>query len=185
MRLLSRHQPPAPAISPMSFGEWVARAFAREQSTAGLAFAALERLCCNAASLLCGAAFAEPDWARSCEGLDAEASEAAIVARRTGDGFKAALADRQNTVLAWPWDHLGTRLAWQATRGGATGEPALGQRLQARAAAYALRHHEQLEAALTGWQEIAPAYRQGHGEALSLTAMGRQSLALYREQVSP
>jgi hypothetical protein len=148
-------------------------------------FARLEQVCSNAGSALCGAAYAEPGALGSLLTIGQElAGEAALVAKRTGDGFKACLDDRQHTVLTWPWDHLATRVAWEASRTGDTSEETVGRRLGDIGAAYALRHREQLAVVLDLWQQVAAGAVEPvpAAEPPSLVAMGRQLLAAFQVQ---
>lgn len=164
------------------FGEWVLHSFTGDEATERMTFAQLEGVCSRAASLLCGAVLAEPEWAWTLEEAGEAAEDAALIARRTADGFRAALADGTRVVLAWPWDHLGTRCAWLATRDGDPSVAATGERLLAASAAYARRHRDQLRAACTAWEEIAASV-QGPGPRPSLTTMGRQALELWQREV--
>ncbi|MCK9517744.1 MAG: hypothetical protein M0R74_01775 [Dehalococcoidia bacterium] len=186
MWFFRRRRPEAATQLPgPSFGEWALRSFASDEPVPGMTFARLEQVCSNAASLLCGAAYAEPEAARDAAPSDATlAEEASLMARRTADGFKAALADRDNAVLAWPWDHLATRLAWQATRNEATLERDLGDGLWQISALYALRHREQLQHVLSLWDQVASGVLTGaQSRRPSLERMGREALAAYRSGV--
>lgn len=174
--------PPAEAAKPASFGAWLLGQFAGGEPAASLPFAKLERACSNAASLVCGAAFARPEAFRRADILrPALREEAGVVARRTADGFKAALADRENTVLAWPWEHMGTSLAWQATRAGEPAVSALGERVEELAGAYAIFYREQLAAVLDLWRQVAAGVYRGEREP-DLPAMGAEMLAAFEAQ---
>lgn len=178
MNLLRRKAPPPPEPAVPGFGEWLLRQFANGESTAALPFATVERLCANAGSLLSGAAFARPEqFARPAPGP--VYGEAALVAKRTADGFRASLADRQNTVLAWPWDHVATAAAWSATRAGDTSEHALGEAIEGVSVAYAFNHREQLGAVLNLWRDVAAGVRHTGGPA-DLEAMGGEMFDAYR-----
>ncbi len=171
--------PGQPARQP-SFGAWLLEQFAGGEPVGELPFARLERVCSNAASLVCGAAYAEPAAFERPELWGPELrTEAGVVSRRTADGFKAALADREHTVLAWPWEHMGTSLAWQATRSGEVTAERLGERLEGLAAAYALVHRAQLEAVIDLWRQVAAAVYRGEQEP-DLPRMGSEMLAAYR-----
>jgi hypothetical protein len=149
--------------------------FADGKRLADLPFSEVERLCANAGSLLVGAAYSMPGRFELAVGRE---KDAALVARRTADGFKASLADRQNAVLAWPWDHLATTVAWEATRDGDTSEAALGRALSEIGGAYALRHREQAGAVLGLWQQVASGVHAGP-QRPDLERMGREMLAAY------
>lgn len=171
--------PPAEAAKPASFGAWLLAQFAGDAPAGALPFQQLERACSNAASLVCGAAFARPEAFRRADILrPALREEAGVVARRTADGFKAALADREHTVLAWPWEHMGTSLAWQATRAGEADAAALGERLETLAGAYAIFYREQLAAVLDLWRQVAAGVYRGEREP-DLPAMGAEMLAAF------
>jgi len=143
-------------------------------------YSEVERLCANAGSLLLGAAFAEPASFEQQVSPDPRVlREAALLSRRTADGFKASLADPRNAVIAWPWDHLATAVAWEATRRGDTSEDALGEPMQAVGAAYALRHHDQLAAVLDLWRQVAAGVRRS-GEAPDLSHMGSEMLLAFK-----
>ena len=157
----SRAVASAPPVS--AFGEWVVRRLTPETPTAALNFAQLEQVLSNAASLICGAVY---DDARAFLGrvlLDVPAQhEAMIIAKRTADGFQASLDDRDHVVLAWPWDHLATRVAWLSTRAGTTAEPSVGEALFVASVTYTLMHRQQLDSVFALWAEIAAGFRQAH-----------------------
>ena len=134
---------------------------------ASLPYAEVERLCANAGSLLCGAAFARPAAFAGRVPTAEVAYEAALLARRTADGFKASLADRKNTVIAW-----------QATRANDTSEDALGEVLLALGTCYATRHREQLAAVLDLWGQVARGVHRGPNEP-DLARMGEEMLSAY------
>ncbi len=139
-------------------------------------------MCSNAASVLFGALFVEPGAVATPAAPDADlAAEAALLAKRTGDGFKACLADRRHTVLTWPWDHLATRVAWEATRRGDASEEALGHRLSEIAAAYAANHRDQLAVVLDLWSQVAAGVvaTVPGAEPPSLAGMGRTLFAAF------
>ena len=176
--------PPAPTGAP-GFAAWLLEQFSPAVPTSGLPYAEVERLCANAGSLLFGAAFARPAAFPPALGDELPArTEAALLAKRTADGFKASLADRQNAVIAWPWDHLATSVAWQATRDQDTSERALGEALSQVAVCYNLRHRDQLEAVLGLWRQIA-GNLQHTGESPDLAAMGAQMLSAYETAHPP
>lgn len=150
-----------------------------------MTFSELEQVCSNAGSLLCAAAYGDPETAGARVELDSDlAAEADLVARRTGDGFRACLKDRENTIITWPWDHLATRVAWGATRAESVSERSLGDRLFGIAAAYALRHRDQLGVVLDLWGQVvvglvaAPA----GGGPPNLLEMARQLLRAFDEE---
>ncbi|MGE5597616.1 MAG: hypothetical protein ACM3S1_16450 [Hyphomicrobiales bacterium] len=174
MRFFRRERAPA---SP-GFGEWVLRSFERGQQLDALPFARVEQVCSNAASLLCAAALARGETAAALVELDGESlAEADLIARRTADAFRAALDDPEHSVLAWPWDHMATRAAWQASRSGATTRAVLGRQLQLLATAYALHHADQLARVIDIWESVA-AGLPGDGRP-DLTAMGAAALDAY------
>ena len=143
-------------------------------------YSEVERLCANAGSVLCGAAYAAPaQFQPFVPELPALQLEAALLSRRTADGFKASLADRQNAVIAWPWDHLATLVAWEATRSETVSEEALGETLMGIGGTYALRHREQLTAVLELWQQVAGAVHSAPAPP-DLARMGSQMLAAYQ-----
>jgi hypothetical protein len=144
-----------------------------------MTFARLERVCSNAGQLLCGAVFARPEAFRdTIHDSRPLLREGEVVARRTADGFRASLADRTDTVLAWPWDHMATAIAWTATRDGDLSEPALGTALTGLGAAYSLAHREQLAAVVDLWQQVAAGLNQQGGPP-DLRLMGRDMLDAY------
>ncbi len=176
VNFLRRTKPTEP-LAHATFGAWLLGHFAGGREFAGLPFSEVERLCANAGSLLVGAAFARP------EDFDGERSPAAVqgaalVARRTADGFKASLADRNNAVIAWPWDHMATALAWEAAKAGDGSRETLGAALGAIGAAYAVRHREQLTAVLELWEQIAAGVHTG-AERPDLARMGAEMWAAY------
>lgn len=188
MRFLRRRAVPVPAAPPPSFGPWLLRHFARGEATAEMTFTQLEQVCSNAGSVLCGAAF---DHASALlpvpEIAGPLAAEAALLARRTGDGFRACLADRQHTVISWPWDHLATRIAWEATRASDQSEEAVGRRLCDIGAAYAVRHRDQLAAVLDFWRQVTSGLRPAAAGVATpdLAQMGTTLLLAFQaEQVA-
>lgn len=174
-----RRRQPAPPAEPerTSFGEWLIRQFTGGEPTSALSFQRLERVCSNAGLLLCGAAYARPDAFRD-GAPEINRREAGVVARRTADGFKASLADRANTVLAWPWDHMATSIAWAGTRDGDVSEARLGRALTEIGTAYALVHREQLAAVIDLWQQVAAGLNPG-GPAADLQKMGSDMLQAF------
>jgi hypothetical protein len=141
-------------------------------------FSRLERVCSNAGLLLCGAAFVRPEAFSGDAQAGPGSREGNLVARRTADGFKASLADRANTVLAWPWDHMATSVAWTASRDGDASEPTLGRALTAVALAYSLHHREQLTAVVELWQQVAAGINRD-APPPDLPAMARDMLAAF------
>lgn len=141
-----------------------------------LPFARLEQLCSNTASLICGAVYAEPDTFRGRLMLEPyRQGEAALLARRTADGFQTSLRDREHVVLAWPWDHLAMRVAWQATQSGQVETGYIGDHLLATGGTYALMHREQLTAVIDLWGRVA-AVATGADTRPDLAAMGSRVL---------
>lgn len=173
---------PALAAQP-EFAEWLIRQFASDAPTAGMPFAAVERFCANACSLLIGAAFAHPE-ALPPPADRATAEEARLIARRTADGFKASLADRQHTVIAWPWDHVATAAAWAATRSGDTSAHALSEGLAGVSLTYAAHHRQQLTAVLDLWKQVAGNLHPDR-PAPDLVAMGAEMFDAYRAASTP
>ena len=177
--ILFRRRQPAPPAEPErpSFGEWLIRQFTGGEPASALSFQRLERVCSNAGLLLCGAAYARPEAFReSAPRLNRR--EAGVVARRTADGFKASLGDRANTVLAWPWDHMATSIAWTGTREGDVSEARLGRALTEIGTAYALVHREQLAAVVDLWQQVA-AGLNGDAPPPDMLAMGSDMLRAF------
>ena len=170
----SEVKPQAPPLS--SFGGWVLRSFLGEEAVATMAFARLEQVCSNAALLVCGAVYAEP--AAFAWPVSADGAEAVLVARRTADGFTRALADRNRSVLAWPWDHIATRVTWQLTQEGVLAEARLGPMIESLTVAYTSRYREQLTSVLVVWAEVAAGLASGPPP--DLTAMGRTALREFK-----
>lgn len=185
MKLFPRRARPPTCPATPSFGEWVLRCFAGDGDITVLGYAELERAAANAASLLCAAVYDNPQaMASALPAPEDTAAEAALVARRTADGFKAALADRSHTVLTWPWEHLATRVAWAAARGQPADAAALGLRLLQVGGTYALRHREQAATVLRLWADVAaglPGERERHAD---LPAMGRELFQSYCQLVA-
>lgn len=161
------------APAPPSFGTWTLRQVAHGESTAAVPFSRLEQLLSNTASLVCGAVHGSPDSFRPAAFELTIQREAALVARRTADGFRASLADRDHAVLAWPWDHIATRVAWLGTQSGELDEEHLGRSLEQIACAYALAHDEQLRAVIGVWRQVAAGVTNA-AEPPNLEAMGLQ-----------
>lgn len=181
MNVFRRKPTPAdpPAPRGPSFGEWLLRQFSAGESVGEMPFARLERVCSNAALLLCGAVHARPDDFRDPVYSTGPLSrEGALVARRTADGFKASLADRKNTVLAWPWDHMATAVAWTATRSGELTEAAVGQALTDLGVAYAIANREQLTAVIDLWVQVTTGLNPG-SPTLDMQTMGCDMLRAY------
>ena len=178
---LFRSRAPVSAPPAAAFGEWVVRRLTPEMPTATLTFAQLEQVLSNAASLICGAVY---DNARAFLGrvpLDVPAQhEAMIIAKRTADGFQASLDDRDHVVLAWPWDHLATRVAWLTAQSGNMSEAPVGEALFIATVTYTLMHREQLDSVFALWAEVAAGAQRTHGpaavpaEGASLPQMGTQ-----------
>lgn len=162
-----------------SFAEWLLRQFSGGKPMAELPYAEVERLCANAGSLLIGAAYATPNtFANRIPVQTYFAREAGLVSRRTADGFKASLADRKNAVIAWPWDHLATHVAWEATKANNTSEEALAAALTGVGGTYALRHRDQVDAVLGLWKQVAAGVHAG-AEEPDLARMGREMLSAF------
>jgi hypothetical protein len=167
----------------VSFGEWVFARVASDATLAELPFARLEQLCSNAGSLICGAAYSRPDVFRGWLTMAPDVQrEAALLSRRTADGFRASLADRNHVVLAWPWDHLATRVAWRATQGGQLAPANIGEQLLAVGGTYALMHREQFGAVVTLWAQVAAGVAVG--AAPDLAALGAQMLDAHLAEVA-
>jgi len=179
MRFLGRKQDePAPTPA-RGFAAWLLRQFNGGKPTAELPYAEVERICANAGSLLFGAAFARPEeFVESVPETGVAASEAALLSRRTADGFKASLEDRNNAVIAWPWDHLATKVAWEGTRANDTSEDHLAAAISEIGATYAIRHREQLTAVLDLWGQIATNVTT-NAQPPNLAALGEQMLTAY------
>lgn len=176
-----RRAKPLEPVARTTFGAWLLGHFAGGREIGGLPFSEVERLCANAGSLLVGAVFALPDSfakERTPEALQ----DAALVARRTADGFKASLADRNNAVIAWPWDHMATALAWDAAKAGDSSRETLGAALEATGAVYASMHREQLTAVLELWRQVAAGVHTG-AERPDLARMGAEMWAAYQGTV--
>lgn len=167
---LSDAPPAAPA-----FGEWLIRQFTAGEPTTRMPFSRLERVCSNAGLLLCAGVYSRPEAFRD---IAPGSREGDIVARRTADGFKASLADRAHTVLAWPWDHMATSVAWTASRSGDVAEPRLGTALTGIGVAYSLAHREQLTAVVELWQRVAAGLIPD-ARPPDLPAMGHQMLTAF------
>ena len=175
--MLRRRSAPVPAPARPQFAEWLIRQFTNGAPTAGMPFAEVERVCANACSLLIGAAFAHPEAFEPPD--DAAATdEARLLARRTADGFKASLADRQHTVIAWPWDHVATAAAWTATRSADTSERALSGGITGVSLVYARQYRDQLSAVLDLWQQVAGNLHPDR-PAPDLTVMGSEMYAAF------
>jgi hypothetical protein len=175
----------ATIAAPLPFGTWLFERVTEGVDVETLPFARLEQLCSNAASLIYGAFYADLDACRDWLTLDPETQqEAGLLARRTADGFKASLADRSNVVIAWPWDHLATRVAWQATQSEHVESGLIGERLLAVGGTYALMHREQLTAVFDLWGRVAAA-ATGAERAPDLAAMGLKMLEGWRAAVAP
>lgn len=177
VNLFRRKTPPsaAPPAAP-TFGEWLIRQFTAGEPTAAMPFSRLERVCSNAGLLLCAGIYSRPEAFRD---VAPGSREGDIVARRTADGFRASLADRAHTVLAWPWDHMATSVAWTASRNGDVAEPTIGTALTGIGVAYGLGHREQLVAVVELWQQVA-ACLNPDAPPPDLQSMGRDMLQAYQ-----
>jgi len=138
------------------FGEWLVTKFAGDRPLSEMTPAEIEGVCANAGSVTCAAAYARPK--ERLEGLALTGDlvdEAGVVARRTGDAFKAMLDDPKHAVIAWPWDHLATRIVSAATREGAAPSAAeLGRALDETGTAYGIAYREQMDAVLDFWKRV-------------------------------
>ncbi len=169
-----------PPRAPASFGTWVLRQVAQGNDTRSLAFNQLEQVCSKAASLVCGAIHADPSAFRELVVIDATTQrEAGLVARRTADAFRASLADRDHVILAWPWDHVATRVAWLGTQAGRLSEEELGREIDRIAGAYALVHREQLGTAIRLWSQVVAAVARAQ-EPPDLGFMGSEMFRAFR-----
>lgn len=184
MRFLpARRRSPLPP-SPPGFGGWALGCFAGSTPLSELAFEKLEKHLANAASAVCGAVFADPEILAPVLPLPpARVQDAHLVARRTADGFRAALADPKNTVIVWPWEHLATLLAWRATRSGPLDQERLGEEMLETAGAYAAAHRQQLSSAFTMWTEVARGVRAREAPPADLAALGAELHRLYRATI--
>ncbi|MGE0601628.1 MAG: hypothetical protein AB7J35_19470 [Dehalococcoidia bacterium] len=174
-----KHPDPAPERD-RGFAAWLLRQFNGGRPMSEMPYAEVERVCSNAGSLLFGAAYASPEeFAGTVPVTEQLAGEAALLSRRTADGFKASLEDRKNAVIAWPWDHLATKAAWEASRANDTSEETLAATLTDIGATYAIRHRDQLTAVLDLWGQIASNVRNVE-ETLDLAKLGATMLIAYK-----
>ena len=151
---------------------------------AGVPFARLEQLCSNAGSLICGAVFERQEAFRDGLSVDvATQNEAALLARRTADGFQASLRDREHTILAWPWDHLGTRVAWQATQAESVNVESLGLALERVGATYATMHRGQLASAFELWERVVSGLTEAP-KTPGLPALGAQLFTAFEAETA-
>lgn len=177
MNPFRRKTPPSDALpAAPTFGEWLIRQFTAGEPTARMSFSRLERVCSNAGLLLCAGVYSRPEAFRD---FAPGSREGGIVARRTADGFKASLADRAHTMLAWPWDHMATSVAWTASRSGDVAEPTLGAALTGIGVAYSLAYREQLAAVVELWQQVAAGLNPD-APPPDLESMGRDMLLAYQ-----
>lgn len=170
-----------------AFGPWLVRQLADGTSPADMRLAELEQLCSNAAAVMCGAAFGDPETASTLFRGNGEArAEAELVAALVGNAFDAPLEERdpENMVVSWPWDRMGVRAAVRAQDHGLLDEDDLGQWLMEVAGAYTSNYRAQAQAALSLWEEIAaraqPEPSAGSEPPPSLTTMGRQLLGAFQ-----
>ena len=181
MKLFRRGKQTARPLATPSFGAWVLRQVALGNDTRELPFNRVEQLCSNAASLVCGAVHADPEPFRDRVVIDPTTQrEAALVARRTADGFKASLADRQNAILSWPWDHIATRAAWLGAQASHLSEEDLGREIDRIGITYALVHREQLSAVIGLWGQVVAAIANT-GEPPDLDFMGSEMFRAFRQ----
>ncbi len=163
-----------------SFGEWLIRQFTRHEPTESLTFAEAERVCSSAGSLLCAAAYADADAVgKGLEFTSEHVQEAQLIATRTGDGFQAALNDKVHTTIAWPWDHLSTRIVWTTQREGTSTAENLGRSLHVIGTTYAVTHREQLHHAIEFWDRVAVGFDTSSDEPTDLVAMGSRMLEAF------
>jgi len=172
MRLALRQQREvAPGPAGVRFAGWLVARFL-PGGTPGTSFAGLEAASSKAASLFLGAAAA---GAEVLDGIapaaPAQVAEAHTLARRTADSLRSALDDAGRSVVAWPWDHLATMVAWGQTRDGEASTGTLGEAIAVAGAAYARLHPSQLGGALDLWGLVASGLAPG-GPAPDLRRMG-------------
>ena len=177
----------AAATEPEPFGAWLVRTFAQGEAITDLPFARLERVCSNVGSIICGAAYAGTPALPTARSFSREVvEEATLVGERTTDAFRAATRDADNVVVSWPWDHLGTRVAWRATQAGdPPSAAALGEALLTVGAAYALTHREQPRSALELWEQVAGGLRRENAEERpNLALMAQRMLTAYEAELA-
>lgn len=170
-----------------AFGPWLVRQLAEATPPADMRLAELEQLCSNAAAVMCGAAFGDPETASTLFRGNGEArAEADLVAALVGNAFDAPLEERDpaNMVVSWPWDRMGVRAAVRAQDRGLLDEDDLGQWLMELAGAYVVTYRDQAGAALSLWEEIAaraqPEPTAATESPPSLSTMGRQLLGAFQ-----
>lgn len=141
-----------------------------------MTFAELERVCSNTSSLLIGAAMAAAgtDAVRPQDEI-AALDHARLIARRTADGFSAALADRVHTVLAWPWDHVGTHVAWECSKNGTHARA--NEVLAEWSFGYVANQPEQAVQVANLWSQVTAGL--DGGEPKHLDVLGGNALQLY------
>lgn len=181
MRLLPFGRKEEPEAPPMrSFGEWLVRQFSHKMPMEALTFAEAERVCSSAASLLCAAAYADADAVgKGLKFTSEHVQEAQIIATRTGDGFQAALNDKDHTAITWPWDHLSTRIVWTAQRAGTATAANVGRSLHVIGTTYAVTHREQLRHAIEFWDTVAVGFETSTDEHTDLVTMGSRMLEAF------
>ncbi len=167
----------AATTGPEPFGAWLVRTFARGAPIGELPFASLERVCSNAGSPTLPAA---SSFSREV------VEEATLIGERTTDAFRAATRDADHVVVTWPWDHLGTRVAWRAMQAGdPPSAAAVGEALLTVGTAYCLTHREQLRSALELWEQVAGGLRQENAEERpSLALMAQRMLTAYEAELA-
>lgn len=143
-------------------------------------FPGLEHLLSNTSLLLIGAGLAAPGTAAVApdDGLVAR-DHGQIIAKRTADGFAAALADRVHTVIAWPWDHIGTRVAWDSSKSGDYG--AVAGELAEWSFGYVTNHQTQAEEVAKLWSEVTAGV-QSLATPLRIDVLGGAALQDYLRQ---
>lgn len=162
-----------------AFAEWTLGHSAKGSDLASLDFPGLEHVLSNASLLLIGAGLAVPGTAAVAPDDGVAAREnGVVIARRTADGFAAALADRVHTVIAWPWDHIGTRVAWDASKSGDY-ENVAGE-LAEWSFGYVANHRAQVEEVAKLWTDVTAGV-QSIG-ALRLDVLGGTALQEYLQQ---
>jgi hypothetical protein len=166
------------------FGEWLIEQFAAESEPGPMSFHELERICSNAAAIICAAAYQRPEALR--EGLDIgeeHIEEARLIGRRTGDSFQRLLDDPHNAAVAWPWDHLGTRLAWLAQRE-MTGDEVgrTGRWLERVGVAYGIGFRQQLDAVYDFWRRLAVSRGEDDQARRDMLELGLKMHDIYRHQ---
>lgn len=162
-----------------AFADWALGHSAKGADLAALDFPGLEHLLSNTSLLLIGAGLAVPGTAAVAPDDDLVAREhGLVIAKRTADGFKAALADRVHTVLIWPWDHIGTRVAWDSSKSGDYG--AVAGELAEWSFGYVANHRPQVDEVGKLWTDVTAGVASIG--ALRLELLGGAALQEYLQQ---